>query len=364
MYLPCCPAGERFGFDEYYSRGKAIIANDLLDGTLNWSHSLANVIYRCAMCGACVEQCPVDYRDYILDVFRALRQESVERSLVPPEVRDFLENVYKYGNPWKEPRQKRGEWVESTGLRRYEPGDEFLYYVGCTGSYDTRGNEVAKALGVLLLRAGLSFGILGSEEGCDGNEVKMLGEEGLFELLATENIQRFKKLGVTKIVTLSPHAFNVLKNEYPHYGGTFEVKHYVQLLREMIRKGNIGVSKGFDARVTYHDPCFLGRYNDEYDAPREILRAIPGIELVEMERNRENSFCCGGGSGNFYTDSWGPSENSPGRIRVREAYGTGASVLAVACPICTTMLEDAVKAEGLEEKLRILDVSEIVGRVA
>ena len=359
-YLPVCPAGERFGFDEYYSRGKAIIAQNLLDGKLDWSQSLADVIYRCTMCGACTEQCPVVYKDYILKVFEALREEAVNRSLISPSVKKFFENVYLYSNPWRELRDKRGEWSKGTGIKQYQPGDEYLYYVGCIGSYDERGNRIARALGKVLLHSGLSFGILGSEENCDGNEVKLLGEEGLFELLAKENIQKFKELSVKKIVVLSPHAYNVMKNEYPRYGAGFEVQHYVQLLRELVRSGKIAVSKGVNTRVTYHDPCFLGRHNGEYDAPREILQSIPGIELIEMERNRENAFCCGGGAGNFYTDFLHGGENSPGRIRVREAYSTGAEILAVACPSCMTMLEDAVKTEGLEEKLVVKDIAEIM----
>ena len=191
-YLPICPAGERFGLDEYYSRGKAIIAQNLLDGKLTWSHPLADVIYRCAMCSACVEQCPVSYKDYILKVFHALREECVERSLMPPSVKKFFESIHLYGNPWRELREQRGAWAEGTGIRHYQPGDEFLYYVGCIGSYDIRGKQIALSLGQILLHSGLSFGILGSEENCDGNEVNMLGEQGLFQLLAAENIQKFK----------------------------------------------------------------------------------------------------------------------------------------------------------------------------
>jgi Fe-S oxidoreductase len=178
--------------------------------------------------------------------------------------------------------------------------------------------------------------------------------------LAKKNIDTFEKLGVKKIVTLSPHAYNAIKNDYPQYGANFKVQHYVQILREIIDRGELDVSKGLDARVTYHDPCFLGRYNGEYDAPREILNRIPGVDLVEMERNRENSFCCGGGSGNFYTDLFGSIENSPARIRIREAHETGADILAVACPSCMIMLEDALKVEGLEKNLKIMDISEIV----
>jgi len=289
-----------------------------------------------------------------------LRQECVERSLISPSVKQFFENIYLYGNPWRELRENRGDWADGMGIRRYQPGDELLYYVGCIGSYDTRGNKIAQALGEVLLRSGLSFGILGSEENCDGNEVDLLGEPGLFELLSVGNIQKFKELNINKVVTLSPHAYNAMKNEYPQYGGNFEVKHYTQLLRDIIQEGKIDVSKGLKARVTYHDPCFLGRHNGEYDAPREVLQSIPGVELVEMQRNRENSFCCGGGAGNFYTDFLHGGENSPSRIRIKEAYDTGAEILAVACPACMTLLDDAVKAEGLEERLAVKDIAEIV----
>jgi len=189
-----------------------------------------------------------------------------------------------------------------------------------------------------------------------------MGSTSLFQELAEENIQKFKDLGIKKIVTLSPHSYNAIKNDYPEFGGNFEVYHYTQLLRDLIKDEKLDLSK-FDAKVAYHDSCFLGRYNNEYDAPREILNAIPGIELVEMERNRENSLCCGGGGGNFYTDFLGEYKDSPARIRIREAYDVGASILAVACPICLTMLEDALKVEGLEEKMAIKDISEIVNEI-
>jgi len=199
-------------------------------------------------------------------------------------------------------------------------------------------------------------------EGCDGNEVNGLGEKGLFELLAKDNIDTFKRLNVKKIITLSPHAYNAIKNDYPPYGGNFEVYHYTQFLRDIIKEKTIDFPKDFAYRVTYHDPCFLGRYNNEYDAPRDILKEIPGVELLEMERNRENSFCCGGGGANFYTDLFGSEENSPARIRIREAHATGAKILAVACPTCMTMLEDALKVEDLEQEISILDISEIIER--
>jgi len=203
-----------------------------------------------------------------------------------------------------------------------------------------------RRLGEVLLKAGVSFGVLGNEENCDGNEVSKLGEESLFQSLAEENIQKFKDLRVNKIVTLSPHSYNAIKNDYPKYDGCFEVYHYTQLLRDLIKDGKLDISNRLNAKVAYHDPCFLGRWNKEYEAPRQVLHAIPGVELVEMERSKEGALCCGGGGGNFYTDFLGGSENSPARIRIREACDTGASIVATACPNCMTMLEDAVKAEG------------------
>lgn len=319
-------------------------------------------LWYCTDCGACKELC-WRHVDVPVLAYKRIRERAIEkgeRGLVPPKIRDFLENIYKYGNPWGEPRENRGAWTEGTEVRHYKPGLEFLYYVGCVGSYDTRANKMAKALGEIMLKSGISFGVLGSDEDCDGNEVNMLGEKGLFQFLAEKNIQKFKKLSVKKIITLSPHAYNAIKNEYPAYSGNFEVMHYTQLLRETIKSGKLNVSKGLKTRVTYHDPCFLGRYNKEYDAPRDILKSISGIELLEMKRSKENSFCCGGGAGQFYTSLLDSAENSLCRIRCREAYETGAEILAVACPVCLTMFDDAVKMEGLEDKLTVKDISEIL----
>jgi Fe-S oxidoreductase len=181
----------------------------------------------------------------------------------------------------------------------------------------------------------------------------------LFEDFAKKNSNQFNDLNVKKVVALSPHSYNTFKNDYPNFGLKAEVIHYSQLLLNLIESGKLNVSKGFSARVTYHDPCYLGRWNKEYDAPRKVLNSIPGIELIEMQRNRENSFCCGGGGGNFYSDFLGGKDGAS-CLRVKEAYETGAEVLAVACPICTRMLFDAIKTEDLEDKLRLMDISELV----
>jgi Fe-S oxidoreductase len=280
----------------------------------------------------------------------------VNSGLVTPKVARFLQNIEAYGNPYRELRGNRGRWAEGMGIEPYN-GQEFLFYVGCVGSYDEKGQRAAQAVGRLLLKAGVSFGILGSAEECDGNEINILGESRIFEMLKERNTALFQKASVKKIITLSPHSYNVFRNEYPT---RFEVFHYTQVLRDLIKEGRLKPASNLNMKVTYHDPCFLGRHAGEYEAPREILRAIPGLELVEIERNRQNSFCCGGGSGNFYTDSFGGGVNSPSRIRVREADKTGASILAVACPTCAVMLSEAIKDEGIEDRLIVKDISEVV----
>jgi len=351
-----CPSYSRFRFESYSTGGRLWLIWAWLNNEVKWSEHLAEVVFSCATCRNCVEQCPMNFNNEIVDWIIAARSDMIEKGFPLPKVRDFLNNISKHGNPWGIPRSKRDAWAE--GVKRYRPGDEYLLYIGCVGSYEERGQRMARNLAELLDEAEVSFGILGAEEDCDGNEVYMLGEMGLFKELANKNAQKFKELGVKKIVTLSPHAYNSMKNKYPRLGD-FEVLHYTQLLLEMIREGKIRLSE-LKAKVTYHDPCFLGRYNGIYDAPREILKTIPGIELIEMKRTRENSFCCGGGSGNIVMDLLGRSAESPSRIRVREAYETGAEILAVACPSCMVMLDDAVKDEGLEGKITVKDIAELV----
>lgn len=358
-WLRSCPSGTKYIAEPYYSSGRAWLAEALVEGRVELDRTMAETIYSCAMCRACSEMCPIDYQNHAMEVVEALRVEAIDNGMVPPTVRDFLKNIHTNGNPWKEPQSARGDWAEGTGIRHYESGDDFLYYVGCVGSYDERSRVNARAVGELFSRAGLSFGILGNEEICDGNEVKHLGEKGLFEHLVQEQSRIFEERGVKKVVTLSPHAYHTMKNDYPGYGVNVEVHHYTQLLRDLVEAGEIDVSKGLAARITFHDPCYLGRWNREYEAPRQILTAITGEDLVEMERSRETAFCCGGGGGNFCTDLLSGREG-PACLRVREALETGATILAVACPICTKMLSDALKTEGLEERLRLADISEIV----
>ena len=353
-----CPAYARFRLESYSTGGRLWLIRAWINGEIEWSEHLADIVYSCAACKNCVEKCPLSFSDDIVNMVIAAKNEMVEMGLLPPLVKKFLNNVQLYGNPYGISAKRRSGWMEGKSFAPYT-GQDYLYYVGCEGSYDTRAQSAARALGDLLSSAGASFGVLGDTEITDGNEVEMLGEDALFESVAQKNIEQWRQLGVKKIITLSPHSYNAFKNLYPKFGGEIEVFHYTQILSDLIRKGHLQ-TKGFDGNITFHDPCFLGRWNKEYDAPRSILKALPGATLIEMERNKKGALCCGGGGGNFYTDLLGGSEESPARIRVREAAASGADILAVACPNCLTMLEDAVKAEGLDETLTVRDISEII----
>ena len=353
-----CPSYQKYYLETYSPGGRLWLTRAAKTGEIGWTKHLSEIMYSCSACNNCVEHCVMDIADHITDIFISAKGHLVESSLVPPKIRDFLEGIDKHGNPWGQPRSNRGKWLNGTKIRKYGRGDEFLFYVGCLGSYDTRCQEVTRTLGDLFLRGKLSFGVLGDNENCDGNEVKILGENGLFQLLAEENIQRFDELEVKNIVTLSPHSYNALKRYYPDFGGKYNVYHYTEILLNLILDGNLEFSKTIDSKVTFHDPCFLGRWNNIYDAPRKILKSIPGVELIEMEKIRENSICCGGGAANFYTDFLG-GEYGPSRVRIKEAYDKGCEILAVSCPGCMTMLEDALKACGLEDKIVIKDISEI-----
>jgi len=309
----------------------------------------------CLSCRLCTELCPRDARPS--DTMIALKRLSVENGKTPPYIRDFFQNITKQRNPWGIGKFKRDNWIKKADVEvpkiKENPEFEWLWFVGCANSFESRNIEVTVKIAKILNDIGLNFAILGREEGCCGNDVRRAGEEGLFELLMEENIKIFEKYGVEKIVTHSPHCYNTFKNEYNGY----EVKLVLEFIHDAIKKGKLNL-KPLNIKVTYHDSCFLGRYNGIYDLPREVLKSIPGVELVEMKNNRKLSICCGGGAGNIIGEY--PGEIKPARIRAREAAETGAEVLAVACPFCLLMLEDAVKAEGLDDKIVVKDIVELV----
>ena len=356
--MPMCPSGIKFGFDSYYAIGRVSLARAILDGEVGIDSNLMRRVYTCTSCGACDEQCHEAIGVDPLRIIEELKYEAVEKGMIPPEVRDFLKSMNIHGNPYLLPAAERGKWADGTGIEKYS-NHEYLFYIGDVGSYDERAQKIARSVGELLTKAGVSFGILGEAELSDGNEVNRVGERGLYEYMAKANIELFKEMGIKNIVTLSPHAYNAFKNDYPEWGGSFEVVHYTQLLAEMTAAGKIASSNKEKMQVTFHDPCFLGRHNNEYEAPRKVLGSIPGVEVVEMERNSNNALCCGGGGGNFFTDMLGPGDQSPSRVRVREAVESGATILATSCPKCFNMLDDAVKTEGLEDRISVKDISQI-----
>ncbi len=354
-----CPSYKAFSWDTYSPGGRMWLTRAWLNGELETTPHFAEIMFSCVTCDNCKTQCVFPkFKDFLTDIFQETRAELVSEGRIPPGVRDYLKAVAVSGNPYKLPQSERGDWARGTGLKPYT-SQEYLFYAGSVGSYDEVGRKMAHSVGKMLADAGVSVGILGNEETCDGNDVRTLGEMGLFAKLAEANIEKFKVKGVQKIITLDPHALNTFKKDYPALGGKFKVLHYTEVLASLIKKKKIKL-KALPATITYHDPCYLGRHQQIYSAPREVLNAIPKACLVEMRRHGPDAFCCGGGGGNFFTDILGTAPDSASRVRVREALETGAGIIAVACPNCAKMLTDAVKMENLEDKLEVLGIAEIL----
>ncbi len=354
-----CPSYLAFRFETYSPGGRMWLLRALLDGKIESTPRLAEIMFSCATCGNCVEHCAMpDFKDRLLLAFTAGKEALLDSGRVPAGVRDYLTRMQNHGNAYGKSARKRADWTNEANIEPFD-GQEYLFYAGDVGSYDTRGRQIAVSVAEVLKKAGISFGILANGESDDGNDVRAMGERPLFEDLARKNIAAFDKAGVKKIVTLSPHAFNTFKNSYPAFGGTYQVFHYTQLLA--FAMGAFTFRNDLPPiAVTFHDPCYLGRHNKDYESSRMVLRAIPGVTLIEMDRSRKNALCCGGGGGNLFTDVLGGAEESAARARAVEAAEAGAQVLAVACPLCAIMLEDAVKTAGLEERLQVREVSEII----
>lgn len=323
----------------------------LLDNVLDM-----HAIWACTTCRACMEMCPVYVEQ--MDMIIEMRRGVIESGETPPDVRDFLTNIQKQKNPWGEGKFKRDQWVKKSEVPvqtvKDNPEFEWLWFVGCAHSFDNRNIPITAKLAKILKDINVNYAILGRDEGCCGNDVRRVGEEGLFQLLKEENVAQFEKFGVKNIIATSPHCYNTLKNEYEGY----DVKFILEVIYEAIKDGRLKLKKPINKTVTFHDPCYLGRYNGLYELPREILKAIPGLKLVEMPRNRNRSFCCGAGGGNLVREY--PGQFRPNNLRAKEAAETGAEILAVACPFCMIMLEDGVKSEKLEQKLTVMDVIELV----
>jgi len=314
--------------------------------------------WTCATCRACVVRCPRGVA--IIDIMKALRNIVVEMGAghMPDSLRVTLKNIAGTGNPLGEAPEKRTDWASGLDVKIFNKDTDVLYFSCCIPAYDPSIKRVARATARILKKAGVDFGILGRPESCCGESVRKSGNESLFQKLAQSNIGAFLENGVNRIVVTSPHCYHTLKNEYPKLGGSFEVIHYTQYLLELIKDGRLKPTRELNLKVTYHDPCYLGRHNNVYDEPREVLKSIPGLELVEMLDYGANSLCCGGGGGRIWMETKKGERLSD--LRLDQAVGTGASVLVAACPYCMLNFEDSVLTTDRSDVIKVRDISELI----
>ncbi len=320
----------------------------------------------CTTCRNCEEACPVN-NEHVGTIIDMRRYLVMTEGKMDSDIQRAVTNIERQGNPWGLSKKDRIKWRDEDEsvyiptvkeLKKEDKTFEYLFWVSSMGSYDSRSQKIALAFAKLMNQAGVSFAILGNTEANSGDTARRIGNEFLFQEIAEKNIKTFEKNGVTKIVTIDPHAYNIFKNEYPDFGFVAEVYHHTQLLYDLVKTGKLKPQHAINERLTYHDSCYLGRYNGVYDPPREILTAIPGLELVEMDRSRENGMCCGAGGGLMWTE-----ETTGNRInvaRTEQALAVKPSMISSACPYCLTMLSDGTKAKEVDEDISTMDVAEIL----
>ena len=319
-------------------------------------------IWRCTTCGRCPDRCPRGVKQIELGV--SLRRVASEYEVFPASVksaRTARASLISEGNPLQFDRSKRADWAKDLSVKPFEPDMEALYFVGCYLSFDPRMKKVATATAKILQKAGVNFGILGSKENCCGESIRKTGSEDVFQNLAKENIKTFIDRGVKRIIVSSPHCYHTMKNEYPEFMVNFEVVHITQYLSELIKQGRLELTGEYAKKVTYHDPCYMGRHNNIYDEPRDILNMIPGLELIEMPDSRKDSLCCGGGGGRIWMDT--PKEERFSDLRLLQANDVGADILATACPYCITNFEESRLNLEYDDIIEVKDITEIVQEV-
>jgi Fe-S oxidoreductase len=319
-------------------------------------------IWRCTTCGNCPEKCPRGVDQIELGV--SLRKMAMGYDVVHESARPAKTartSLGDEGNPLKGDRAKRADWAEGLAVKPFSEGMEVLFFGCCYLSYDPRMKKVARATAEILDRAGVDFGILGTQESCCGESIRKTGAEETYRKLARKNIKAFIDNGVKKIVVSSPHCYEAFRNEYAEFMVNFEVVHMTQFLLELIDKGRLSVTGAFEKKGTYHDPCYLGRHNGIFDEPREILSRIPGLSLREMADSRSNALCCGGGGGRVWMET--PKGERFSDLRLEQARAVGAEVLVTACPYCISMFEDSRLTLGMEDEIEVRDISEIIREV-
>lgn len=338
--------------------------NEVLAKSLIGDYIPTEALWQCTTCMACVQECPVmiEHVPAIVDLRRSLVMMQAE---FPAEIQPAFQNMENNFTPWAFSASERADWRDGTSVKTMEESTEeerenldVLFWVGCAGSYDDRYKKVTKAFSELMDIAGVRYRILGTEEKCNGDPARRLGNEYLAQMLIQMNVETLNAYNVKKIVTTCPHCFNTLRNEYPDFGGTYEVVHHTAYIDQLVKEGRIKSMTSMQHKVTYHDSCYLGRYNNEYEAPRAMLENIPGLEIVEMERNKSRGFCCGAGGGQMFMEE---TEGKRVNIeRTEEALATGAEVVATACPFCMTMMNDGVKSKDPEGHVVVKDVAEML----
>ncbi len=319
-------------------------------------------IWLCTTCGVCPQQCPRDVKQ--IESGTALRRIATEYGVFPTTarpIRTVSASLRGAGNPLNEKRENRAGWTEGLSVNTFTEEMEILYFPGCYLSYDPRLKKVARATAAILNRAGVDFGILGTRENCCGESIRKTGDEELFKRLAKDNIKTFIDSGVKKILVSSPHCYHTFKNEYPEFMVNFEVVHISQYIAGLIDDGRLQLKKDYGRQVTYHDPCYLGRHNGVYDEPRDVLRKVPGLQLGEMPESRAASLCCGGGGGRIWMETLKGERFSD--LRLEQAVGVGAEVLATCCPYCITHFEESRLTLENSDGLEIKDITEIIAEV-
>jgi len=319
-----------------------------------------DAVWSCTTCYACVQVCPVG-NEPMMDILE-LRRNLVFDGKMPDELADVLRSLDEQGNSFNESARRRSKWSKPLDFKIKDATKEavkYLWYVGDFASFNQNCQESTRKVAQVLQAAGVDFGIMGKNEKSAGNDVRRAGEEGLYEVLAEQNIETIEKCEYEEIFTTDPHTFNSLKNEYPQQGGDYPVKHYSTLLLELIKSGDIQLNKSLDIKATYHDPCYLGRYNGIYDDPREVMK-LCGVDLVEMPRNKKNSFCCGAGGGRVWLPDHDDMTQRPSENRIEEAVSVGVNNFTVACPKDMTMYADAVKTSGNEDNMAVRDIIDFV----
>ncbi len=318
-----------------------------------------SVIWACNTCRACEDACPVhiEYVDKIVDIRRHLVQEL---AAFPSEVTRVFKGMETQGNPWGIGADKRADWAEGLNIPTIaeQPDAEYLFFVGCAGSFDDRAKKITQALAKILKEAGISYAILGRDEPCNGDTARRLGNEYLYQSMAQMAVEVFAGANVKKVITNCPHCFNTIKNEFPQFGGEYETVHASELVSQLIKDGRLKPTKQGAREVVFHDSCYLGRYNEVYDAPREILKSIPGTNVIEAERSRNQGMCCGAGGGRMWIEE--EPDQRVNSLRVGQLLDTNATTIASGCPYCMTMLSDGVKEKGREEEIQTKDVMEIL----